>query len=227
MDVTRIRALRGPNLWSRHTALQAHVQCTPDEVRHRTRRHVGAPFARAPAGRGLRQLQRQCRARVAGRAGWNGSPMALQAESGCGVSFSRTVATPEAGVYQVVVEYSQEAVGLKALAFAEALLSTAVAGQPFDTANAVAELRALDEDIRLGPSTGCIVSAATTRGIPHRRLTDGSLVQFGWGSRQRRIWAAEVDRTSAVAESIAKDKKICAKPCWRPRVCRCLGPPGR
>ncbi len=208
MDVTRIRALRGPNLWSRHTALQAHVQCAPDECAV----EPGATLERRLRERlpGVGSVSSSGSAEPVSMARWlEWISMALQAEAGCGVSFSRTVATPEAGVYQVVVEYSQEAVGLKALAFAEALLSTAVAGQPFDTAAAVAELRALDEDIRLGPSTGCIVSAATARGIPHRRLTDGSLVQFGWGSRQRRIWAAEVDRTSAVAESIAKDKDLC------------------
>jgi cyanophycin synthetase len=43
---------------------------------------------------------------------------------------------------------------------------------------------------------------------PSCRLTQGSLVQFGWGSKQRRIWAAEVDATSAVAESIAQDKDL-------------------
>ncbi|RYF39806.1 MAG: hypothetical protein EOO25_14105, partial [Comamonadaceae bacterium] len=31
MDVSRIRALRGPNLWSRHTAVEAIVTCTADE----------------------------------------------------------------------------------------------------------------------------------------------------------------------------------------------------
>jgi cyanophycin synthetase len=33
-------------------------------------------------------------------------------------------------------------------------------------------------------------------------------VQFGWGSRQRRIQAAEIDSTSAVAESIGQDKDL-------------------
>ncbi len=69
----------------------------------------------------------------------------------------------------------------------------------------------LDEDVRLGPSTGAIVDAAVARGIPYRRLTEGSLVQFGWGSRQRRIQAAEIDATSAVAESIAQDKDLTKK----------------
>ena len=62
--------------------------------------------------------------------------------------------------------------------------------------------------MRLGPSTGAIVDAAVARGIPIRRLTDGSLVQFGWGAKQRRIQAAETDTTSAIAESIAQDKDL-------------------
>ena len=114
----------------------------------------------------------------------------------------------EEGVYQVVVEYSEEAVGKKAFDHAVALVGAALAAGAFDIEAALAELRELDEDVRLGPSTGSIVDAAIVRGIPYRRLTQGSLVQFGWGSKQRRIWAAEVDNTSAVAESIAQDKDL-------------------
>ena len=55
------------------------------------------------------------------------------------------------------------------------------------------------------------MEAAAARNIPWRRLTQGSLVQFGWGSRQRRIQAAELDSTSAVAESIAQDKDLTKK----------------
>ncbi|MFN5508797.1 MAG: cyanophycin synthetase, partial [Burkholderiales bacterium] len=73
---------------------------------------------------------------------------------------------------------------------------------------ALTELRDLDEDVRLGPSTGSIVDAAVLKGIPYRRLTEGSMVQFGWGSKQRRIQAAETDTTSAIAESIAQDKDL-------------------
>ena len=32
MQVSRIRALRGPNLWTRHTAIEAIVTCTPQET---------------------------------------------------------------------------------------------------------------------------------------------------------------------------------------------------
>jgi cyanophycin synthetase len=72
----------------------------------------------------------------------------------------------------------------------------------------VHRLRELNEDIRLGPSTGAIVRAAVARGIPFRRLTEGSLVQFGWGIKQRRIQASESDMTSVVAESIVQDKEL-------------------
>jgi cyanophycin synthetase len=36
-------------------------------------------------------------------------------------------------------------------------------------------------------------------------------VQFGWGSRQRRIQAAEIDATGAIAETIAQDKELTKK----------------
>ncbi|HEX6733308.1 MAG TPA: cyanophycin synthetase, partial [Azonexus sp.] len=91
---------------------------------------------------------------------------------------------------------------------AEALCLAALNDTPFDLEGTLKELRDLDEDIRLGPSTGAIVTAAQARGIPCRRLTQGSLVQFGWGSKQKRIQAAETSFTSAIAESIAQDKEL-------------------
>ena len=108
----------------------------------------------------------------------------------------------------MVVEYSEESVGRQAFADAQQLIEAALGSGDFDADTAIANLRELDEDERLGPSTGAIVEAAVARGIPFRRLTRGSMVQFGWGSRQRRIQAAEIDSTSAVAESIGQDKDL-------------------
>ncbi|MCA9164087.1 MAG: cyanophycin synthetase, partial [Planctomycetales bacterium] len=56
-----------------------------------------------------------------------------------------------------------------------------------------------------------IIDAALARHIPYQRLNRGSLVQFGFGSRQRRICTAETDRTGAIAESIAQDKQLTRK----------------
>jgi len=134
--------------------------------------------------------------------------LALQSQAGCPVTFLRIVPTVEAGIYQVVVEYSEEKVGRLALDLALQLCEAAEQDSPFDLDAALRQLRDLDEDVRIGPSTSAIVEAAIQRGIPYRRLTDGSLIQFGWGRRQRRILAAEMDRSSAIAESIAQDKEL-------------------
>jgi cyanophycin synthetase len=84
----------------------------------------------------------------------------------------------------------------------------AINDEPFDVQAAVARVRTEVDERYLGPSTACIVTAATDRGIPHIRLNDGNLVQLGYGAAQRRIWTAETERTSAIAEGIASDKDL-------------------
>ena len=207
MDVSRTRALRGPNLWSRNTAIEAVVRCTENELamaqiagfEARLRALFPAIGALLPEG---------SESDISLAHVLQSAALALQAQAGCPVTFSRTAHTPDPGVFQVIVEYTEEAVGRQAFEDAQALVAAAQQGGTFDCEAVVAALRELDEDERLGPSTGSIVEAAAARGIPWRRLTQGSLVQFGWGSRQRRIQAAEVDATSAVAESIAQDKDL-------------------
>ena len=207
MDVSRTRALRGPNLWSRHMAIEAVVACDENEraIRQmdgfeaRLRALFPAVGALHPEG-GDGDISLAHVLQIAA--------LALQAQAGCRVTFARTTATTDPGVYQVVVEYSEEAVGRQAFEDAQQLIQAALGNGSFDAEKAIAALRELDEDERLGPSTGSIVDAAVARGIPYRRLTRGSLVQFGWGSKQRRIQAAEVDSTSAVAESIGQDKDL-------------------
>ena len=205
MNISRLRALRGPNIWSRHTAFEAVVHC--DEAERSLERLAGfetrlrALFPTIGELRGDASL-----AQVIEQAALN-----LQAQAGCPVTFSQTHVTPETGTYQVVVEYSEEDVGKLAFEEAIKLVNAALTGGTFDDDEVLARLRELDEDVRLGPSTGSIVNAAAARGVPFRRLTQGSLVQFGWGAKQRRIWAAEVDATSAVSESIAQDKDLCKR----------------
>ena len=204
MQVSRIRALRGPNLWSRHTAIEAIIGCPegecalPSNVEQQLRRTFPA-VGPIETARGQQASMAHVLEKVT---------LALQVQAGCPVTFSRTTPTEEAGTYQVVVEYTEEDVGRLALDLAEKLCQAVLAGQGFDVEGAIAQLHELDEDVRLGPSTGCIVDAAVARGIPFRRLTQGSMVQFGWGAKQRRIQAAEIDSTSAIAESIAQDKDL-------------------
>ena len=210
MEVTRIRALRGPNLWSRHTAIEAVVTCDGAERDLRAtpafEKHLRELF---PSVGALHTHKPSTPISLAHALEL--TALALQAEAGCPVTFSRTTPTEIEGTFQVAVQYTEEAVGRLAFEKAQQLCRAAAEGSGFDLAAALAELRELDEDERLGPSTGAIVDAAVKRGIPFKRLTSGSLVQLGWGSRQRRIQAAEVDGTSAIAESIAQDKDLTKK----------------
>lgn len=207
MEVTRIRALRGPNLWSHHTAIQAVVICAPTEwaiadmqgFETRLRARFPEISSFQPTGHD----DTVPLARVLELA-----TLGLQAQAGCPVTFSCTKPTLEAGVFQVVVEYSEEAVGRLALELAQSLCQSALDDTAFDLATVLHQLRELDEDVRLGPSTGAVVNAALARNIPYSRMTDGSMVRFGWGSKQRRIQAAEIDATSAIAEAIAQDKEL-------------------
>ncbi|MCV2360133.1 MULTISPECIES: cyanophycin synthetase [Roseateles] len=208
MEVSRTRALRGPNMWSRHTAIEAVVHCTPAEQSIADMPDFEARLRALFPSIGALRPASATRTPISLAHVLEQATLALQAQAGCPVTFSQTHITSEAGSYQVVVEYSEEDVGR--LAFNEAckLVAAARDGGTFDADATLAQLRELDEDVRLGPSTGSIVNAALARGVPFRRLTQGSLVQFGWGAKQRRIWAAEVDATSAVSESIAQDKDL-------------------
>ena len=210
MEVTRLRALRGPNLWSHHTAIQTVVSCSESECSIGTMDGFETRLrARFPEISPLQPTGHD-----------DSIPMAhvlelaaldLQAQAGCPVTFSCTTPTVEPRVYQVVVEYSEEAVGRLAMELAQALCESAINDTPFDLGQALAQLKELDEDVRLGPSTGCIVDAAIAKNIPFSRMTEGSMVRFGWGSKQRRIQAAEMDTTSAISEAIAQDKELTKK----------------
>ncbi|HQR53692.1 MAG TPA: cyanophycin synthetase, partial [Burkholderiales bacterium] len=210
MEVSKICILRGPNLWTRLTAIEATVICDESERSLSAMAGVESRFRAIFPEIGFLEpathTETLSLAHVLELA-----TLGLQAQAGCPVTFSRTAPAATPGVFHVVVEYTEEEVVRLALELAESLCRAAVEDTPFDVSAALARLRDLDEDVRLGPSTGAIVQAATARGIPHRRLTTGSLVQFGWGSRQRRIQAAETDRSSAIAESVAQDKELTKK----------------
>ena len=128
--------------------------------------------------------------------------------SGMPTGFGQTRSTSKTGVYRMVFRARDEQVARSALAEGHALLMATINSEPFDVASAVARVRDKLDDCYLGPSTAAIVAAATDRRIPHIRLNDGNLVQLGHGARQRRIWTAETDMTSAIAEGIARDKDL-------------------
>lgn len=217
MKICSLKVLRGPNQWASFPVLEALVDLGPLEdfpshtlpgfnerimawlptmIEHRcTIGERGGFFERLRTGTWLGHVLEHV-------------TLELQTLAGSPVGYGRARETATRGVYWVVIEYKEEAFAIDCLHAAHRLLQAAIDDTPFDPQAEVASLRKRLLDVQLGPSTRSIVNAAVARGIPVRRLTDGSLVRLGQGAKQRRIIAAETDSTSAVAEAIAQDKEL-------------------
>ena len=217
IDILRVNYLRGPNIWTYRPVIEAWVDIgeledfpsntLPGFVERLTHwlpsliEHECSPGVRGGFLERLREgtwaahiLEHVC--------------LELQNLSGSRTGFGKARQTSKRGVYKVAFRTRQEQVGRAALETGRDLLQAAINDTAFDLVAAVASLSDLVDSLCLGPSTAHIVDAATARGIPHIRLTEGNLVQLGYGMAQRRIWTAETDQTSAIAEEIASDKDL-------------------
>jgi cyanophycin synthetase len=218
MEFLKVLALRGPNIWTRHPVLEAWIDLgaysdlSSEEVpgfndrlmawlptleEHRCSLGVrGGFFERLRRGTYPAHILEHV-------------ALELQGLAGSPVRFGRARAAHVGErVYKVAVEFEEEPLARDALEEARTLLLAAYDGRPFDLEAGVARLRKRFAEVSIGPSTAAIVAAARARGIPTRRLGTGSLVLLGHGASQRRIWTAETDRTSAVAQEIAQDKDL-------------------
>lgn len=220
MEILKINALRGPNVWANFPVLEVWVKLgiyneksseeypgfndrlkswLPSLIEHRCSvGERGGFFVRLDRGTYLGHILEHV-------------SLELQTLAGTDVGFGRARETSVEGTYRVAIKYQEEKLGLEAITAAHQLIMAAVHDTPFDVAGTIERLKDLAHDLCLGPSTRSIVEAARARGIPSRRLTEGSMVQFGYGARIRRICAAETDRTGAIAEMIAQDKELTKK----------------
>jgi cyanophycin synthetase len=217
LDIVRIIPLRGPNIWTYRPALEAWVDIgdLEDFPSNTLPGFVDRLMAMLPS-----LIEHKCSIGERGgflqrlREGtWAGhilehTTLEIQNLAGQRTGFGKARGTSVRGLYKVVVRSRQEDVTRACMEYARQLIMAAIEDRPFDVAAAVADVRKIADRNCLGPSTACIVDAATERGIPSIRLTDGNLVQLGYGARSRRIWTAESDRTSAIAESIASNKDL-------------------
>ena len=215
--IRRMAHLRGPNVWTYRPVIEAVVDIgeledfpsntLPGFYQRLTGWLPGLIEHRCSVGRRGGFLMRL-------RDGtWPGHilehvALELQTQAGMKTGFGKARMTHERGVYKVVIRTRDEAVGRAALESARDLVMAAINDTPYDIGATIAKLTDMIDRRCLGPSTACIVDAATERGIPHLRLNDGNLVQLGQGAAQRRIWTAETDRTSAIAEGISRDKDL-------------------
>lgn len=217
IQLLRINYLRGPNLWTYRAALEVWLDlgALEDYPSNRLPGFNERLVAQLPA-----LAEHQCGVGKPGgflerleQGTWAGHVLEhvvieLLNLAGMPTGFGQTRSTSRRGVYRMVFRARDEAVSRRALAAGHGLLLAAINGEAFDVAAAVAQVRAQLDDTYFGPSTAAIVAAATERRIPHIRLSDGNLVQLGYGARQRRIWTAETELTSAIAEGIDRKSVV-------------------
>lgn len=215
LQVSRIRALRGPNYWRLAPVIACDVrlggleQLSSAEIPGFNDRLLAAipslhehPCTRGGPGGFVDRLQEGTHIphileHVA---------LELQTLAGNDVSFGRVVPSGDEGVWWLIVAYEEEEVGLHAMQDGVEIVRSCISGEPIDAQRIVSDLQELYEDVRLGPSTAAIVEEARRRGIPVRRLNAHSLVQLGLGKNLRRIQSTVTDYTSSIGVEIAQDK---------------------
>ena len=215
-----IRHLRGPNLWTYRPVIEAVVDIgefedypsntLPGFVERLTTLLPTLIEHRCSYGERGGFLRRLAEGTWIGHILEHVS-LELQNLAGMPGGFGKARETSQRGIYKVVIRAWHEEVSRVALETGRELILAAVEDRPFDVATRVEALRDMAERKLLGPSTASIVEAATAkdRRIPAiRLLADGNLVQLGYGKKSRRIWTAETDQTSAIAETISRDKDL-------------------
>ncbi len=228
MEIRNIVAYHGPNIWAHVPVLEATIDLgefhsqTSDALPEFSRRlalwldSLDEPLevaklqgrAQATGAADDAQFVEELRQGTSISSALAHVVHVLETIAGTPPGFMTHRATVDEGVVQVAFEFEEEPVARASLQTAVELVNAALAGQDFDVVDGKRKLVDLADDARLGPSTRAITHAATMRGIPFRRLNEGSLVQLGEGRFQRRIWTAETDATSAIAEAIAQDKDL-------------------
>ena len=216
MEFRKVLALRGPNIWTNAPVIEGWV-----DLKDLDRPSTDFPgFADRLISWMPTMIEHRCsigerggffeRLRIGTYPGHilEHVTLELQSLTGREVGFGRTRETSEPGVYRVVIAYHEEQLARACLHAARELVLAAIHDRPFDVRGEIERLRDFSQEACLGPSTSAIVEAAKARNIPMRRLNAHSMVQFGYGAKLRRIQAAETDRCSAIAETIAQDKEL-------------------
>lgn len=217
IELLRVTHLRGPNIWTYRPVIEAWVDIgvLEDHPSNTIPEFYERLTAMLPA-----LVEHRCGVGERGgfllrlREGtWAGHilehvAIELQNLAGMRTGFGKARETSQRGVYKVTFRTRQEQVGRAAIHAGRDLVMAAIEDRSYDVMAAVAKMRDMVDALHLGPSTAHIVEAAVERKIPFIRLTEGNLVQLGYGASQRRIWTAETDQTSAIAEEIASDKDL-------------------
>lgn len=218
MQVREIKVLRGPNFWSIKYNKLIQILLDLEELEFQPTNTIPGFHER------IQQLlpslyEHQC---SEGNPGgffervkdgtWMGhviEHIALELQTLAGMKntgFGRTRGAEKEGWYYVVFSYEEEQAGRYAATAAVRIAEALIKGEDYDIQKDVDEIHKLWHHEKLGPTTYSIVEEARKRNIPYLRLDEASLVQLGYGCKQKRVEAALTSCTNIIATDIAGDK---------------------
>lgn len=152
---------------------------------------------------------------------WEHVTLEIEQLAGVPVSFGRTRGAGKIGQYNLVFEYKQRDVGLRACELARNLLVSILPPEVrtqvehplpdgFDFAYEKVRFIRFAQKMNFGPSTQSLVDAAVARNIPFLRLNEASLIQLGYGKYQKRVQATITSETKFISVELASNKNATA-----------------
>jgi cyanophycin synthetase len=222
MEILEIKVFKGPNYWSisepKLIAVKLHVGVHRGLPTTRlgnfnqklknlllglpshqyTRKAEGGLFERLEEGILLEEV-----------AAYIALKLQILANMHC--SYARTYSAQENAVSYIIFSYEIEEAGLYAAKAAIYLVTCLAEGGNYDydsLARDLVFLRDLHARLRLGLSTEAIIKEAENRNIPYQHIKNTSLVIFGQGCNQKKIWAAVSSQTSAIAVDLVANKQL-------------------
>ncbi len=206
MEIRRVRALLGPNLWA--DVPMAEIWCdlsdhSPDDLAAASQRLrarltellPGLDLPRRPSvDQGhLKHEQWLARALLA-------TILELAARSserpGERPGFSQVRRTSERGLYRLAFELRDGLPPQECAAVAVALARSVLTDTLYDLPASLDRLCTLAQEARPSATCAALMNAAKSRGIPARRLAH-NVLQLGYGARQRRLQGGTAQRDAA------------------------------
>jgi cyanophycin synthetase len=204
MLLENVNVLRGPNYWSTqyHQLIVMNVNITDrrliNEIPGFTERYRKLFGDCVFDDGGENMLLAEAIERTAGE---------LQRLAGFETVFRKTVEL-KPGIYKIIFSHHVESAGKKIAEEAFHAVKAVICNISFHLQEKIKELKELIQSESLGPSTYSIYAEALKRGIPALRLDNGSYVQLGYGSAQKRFEATLTSQSSSIAVDRASNKHL-------------------
>ncbi|MFM2092970.1 MAG: Cyanophycin synthetase [Planctomycetota bacterium] len=215
MELRKVLTLRGPNLWTTSSALEAWIDSNASE-----RETFSTESARTRLVELCTALHGEC-----GTGCQDGTqpPFHLETElprligrianefqgviSGSPAVQLLTAGSNEPSLNKIILGYDVESFARECLEAAYHFCAAVVSGEVWDVTTELNRLKQCWAEARPTPLQRAIRQAASAREIPWVRLPTDQYWQLGWGSKQRRLIGGVSDRASALSESLVSNQE--------------------